>query len=204
MDVLAILSLAAALLIGLLNAEKSQNPTRVLIFKTPLSLLFIVAWTLRTAPPTAFALMVLIALLFCLGGDILLAFGSRSTFLFGLVSFLLGHLMYAAAFFSAGEVGPVMAVGMLLMMAAAIFIWRWLEPHLGNMQIPVLAYIAVISIMVCGACGVAGNSSIPASARGSILTGAMLFYMSDLFVARQRFVSAAHINRTAGLPLYYA
>jgi len=31
-----------------------------------------------------------------------------------------------------------------------------------------------------------------------------LFYVSDIFVARQRFVARQHINRLVGLPLYYA
>jgi uncharacterized membrane protein YhhN len=72
------------------------------------------------------------------------------------------------------------------------------------MKIPVLAYIVVISIMVCAACGIAGNPNLPASARATIFAGAILFYLSDLFVARQRFVVNAHANRVVGLPLYYA
>ncbi len=31
----------------------------------------------------------------------------------------------------------------------------------------------------------------------------MLFYLSDLFVARERFVTSAFVNRLVGLPLYY-
>ncbi len=199
-----ILVLAGALLVGLINAEKTEKPIRILVFKTPLSLLFIVAWALQPAQHSNFSGMVLIALVFCLGGDILLAFGSRVTFLLGLISFLLGHVMYAAAFFVVGKVGPAMAGGVILLMVSAAFTWRWIEPHLGNMRIPVLAYIVVISIMVCGAFGIVGDPVIPAYARGCIFAGAILFYISDLFVARQRFVIGAHVNRMVGLPLYYA
>ncbi|MBC2712700.1 MAG: lysoplasmalogenase [Desulfosarcina sp.] len=199
-----VLGLAVALLVGLVNVEKTENPKRILMFKTPLSLLFLVAWTLQPAQHSCFAGLVLIALLFCLGGDVLLAFGSRGTFLLGLVSFLIGHVMYAAAFFVVGEVGPLMAVGVILLMVAAAFTWWWLEPHLWDMKIPVLAYIVVISIMVCGAFGIVGDPTIPAYARGSVFAGAILFYISDLFVARQRFVVGAHVNRMVGLPLYYA
>lgn len=199
-----ILGLAAALLAGLVMAEKTEKPGRILLFKTPLSLLFIAAWTLQPAQHSGYAGLILIALVFCLGGDVLLALGSPATFLLGLVSFLLGHVMYAAAFFVVGEIGPFMAVGVILLMVSAAFTWRWLAPHLGDMKNPVLAYIVVISIMVCGAFGIAGNPAIPAHARGSVFAGAMLFYVSDLFVARQRFVVDAHANRVAGLPLYYA
>lgn len=35
------------------------------------------------------------------------------------------------------------------------------------------------------------------------LNGAFSFYLSDVFVARQRFVQPAFLNRLIGLPLYY-
>ncbi len=198
-----VLGLAVVLLVGLVTAEMTENPKWILLFKTPLSLLFIVAWTLQPALDARFAGLILLALLFCLGGDILLAFGSRGTFLLGLASFLLGHLSYAVAFFAVGAVGPAMAVGVILLMTAAALVWPWLEPHLGNMHTPVLAYIVVISIMVCGAFGVAGDPTIPLRARGGLFAGAILFYISDLFVARQRFIAGAPVNRVVGLPLYY-
>ena len=199
-----VLLLAIVLLIGLITAEKTEKATRILAFKTPLSLLFIFAWTLQPAQHSGFAGLILVALVFCLGGDVLLALGTPTTFLLGLVSFLLGHIMYAVAFFVVGDVGPSMAVGTLLLAISAVFTWRWLEPGLGDMKIPVLAYIVVISIMVCAACGIAGDATLPATARAAIFSGAVLFYLSDLFVARQRFVVNAHVNRVIGLPLYYS
>jgi hypothetical protein len=36
-----------------------------------------------------------------------------------------------------------------------------------------------------------------------VLCGAFSFYLSDIFVARQRFVTPSFFNRLAGLPLYY-
>lgn len=199
-----VLVMAIVLLIGLINAEKMETPGRILAFKTPLSLLFIFAWTLQPAQHSGFAGLVLVALVFCLGGDVLLALGTHITFLLGLVSFLLGHIMYAVAFFMVGDIGPFMGAGTPLLVISAALTWRWLEPHLGDMKIPVLAYIVVISIMVCAACGIAGDPTLPTSARATIFAGAVLFYLSDLFVARQRFVVNAHMNRVVGLPLYYA
>jgi uncharacterized membrane protein YhhN len=199
-----VLGLAVALLVGLVKAEKTKRPKWILVFKTPLSLLFILAWTLQPAQNMDVAGLILIALVFCLGGDVLLAIGSRNTFLFGLVSFLLGHVIYASAFFVVGRIGPPMAVGTIVLTVSAASVWRWLEPHLGNMRTPVMAYIVVISIMVCGACGVIDDPTIPAHVRASIFAGAILFYLSDLFVARQRFVVDVHVNRAVGLPLYYA
>jgi len=199
-----VLVAAIGLLVGLIKAEKTADPKKILAFKTPLSLLFILAWALQPAQNPSFAGLILIALVFCLGGDVLLALGSQKTFLAGLVSFLLGHVMYAAAFFTVVTVGRAMAVATVVLMAVAVWVWRWLEPHLGEMQTPVLAYIVIISIMVCSAAGLAANPKVPDAAQLTILTGAILFFISDLFVARQRFVADAHVNRQIGLPLYYA
>ncbi len=203
MWILLVLLVATILLIGLITAEKTNDPKTILAWKTPLSLLFILAWSLQPAQSPLFAGLVLGALIFCLGGDVLLGVGSRQAFLGGLVSFLLGHVMYAAAFSTVLRVGGAMAAGTVVMMAAGLLVWRWLRPHLGSMQTPVLAYIVVISFMVAGAVGLAANPMIPSAARWCVLAGAVLFYASDLFVARQRFVTDAHVNRQIGLPLYY-
>jgi len=204
MKLAVVLVLAVGLLVGLIRAEKTSKPKKILTFKTPLSLLFIVAWTLQPAQNPLFSGLILAALVFCLGGDVLLGMGSEKAFLGGLVSFLLGHVMYTAAFFTTARVGTIMAVAMIVLIFAAALVWRWLEPHLEEMKVPVLAYMVVISIMVCAAAGLAANSVLPEKARFVILTGAVLFYVSDLFVARQRFVVDAIFNRKIGLPLYYA
>lgn len=34
--------------------------------------------------------------------------------------------------------------------------------------------------------------------------GAVAFYVSDVFVARDRFMKGGFVNRLVGLPLYYA
>ena len=204
MTIPLVLVLAVVLLVGLVKAEGTADPKKILIFKTPLSLLFVLAWSLQPAQSAVFSSLVLCALLFCLVGDVLLALGSSKAFLAGLVSFLLGHVMYVAAFFKAAQVGSAMAVGMMVLVAISVFVWRWLQPHLGDMETPVLAYIVIISTMVCGAVGVAANGTIPKTAQLGILAGAVLFYCSDLFVARQRFVTDSDANRQVGLPLYYA
>jgi uncharacterized membrane protein YhhN len=66
------------------------------------------------------------------------------------------------------------------------------------MQVPVAAYVAVISLMVVCALGVADFRQ-----QTTIALGALAFYASDLAVARQRFVAAGFGNKLWGLPLYY-
>ena len=199
-----LIGMAIALLFGLIGAEKNGATDRILLFKAPLSLLFIVAWWHLPYPNSFVSTLVGAALTCCFCGDILLAFGVRITFLLGLVSFLMGHLLFATTFFVTGTIGPGMAIGAMLMVLAAGIIWRWLAPHLDDMTAPVLAYLVVISIMVCSAWSILSSTHIPHKARIGILIGASLFYLSDIAVARQRFVISDHWNRVLGLPLYYA
>jgi len=52
---------------------------------------------------------------------------------------------------------------------------------------------------------VAAWLATPASPRGILLAaGGVLFFASDLAVARERFVARAFSNRVWGLPCYYA
>jgi hypothetical protein len=37
-----------------------------------------------------------------------------------------------------------------------------------------------------------------------VFSGALAFYVSDIFVARQRFLKTEFLNRLIGLPLYYS
>jgi uncharacterized membrane protein YhhN len=65
------------------------------------------------------------------------------------------------------------------------------------MRAPVVAYLVVISAMVALAAGSA------ALGRPRLLVGAVAFFVSDLSVARDRFVVPGFANRLWGLPLYY-
>ena len=72
------------------------------------------------------------------------------------------------------------------------------------MLIPISLYIVIITIMVIGAWAVFWKSSFQISGRALILAGALCFYFSDVFVARDKFIKEEYVNRLLGLPLYYA
>lgn len=131
-------------------------------------------------------------------GDLFLIFREPRVFLAGLVSFLLGHVAYVTAFLLYGiaPLWSLAAAGALV--AVAVPVVLWLAPKLGDMRAPVYAYIVVISLMVACAAGAVGRGGTP-----WMLAGAILFYVSDLTVARDRFVKNDAWNRWIGLPLYY-
>jgi len=157
------------------------------------------AWSAGAAD-THYGQILLLGMVFCWMGDLFLVSNqSRTLFLLGLVSFLLGHLAYVGAFAARGVSWPV-AVGAGL--AMVIFAWsvlRWLKPHLDRrMRRPVWLYVGAISTMMAMAAGagvIDGNWLIP--------LGALLFLLSDLAVARDRFIAPGFINRAWGLPMYF-
>jgi uncharacterized membrane protein YhhN len=199
-----IIILAAILLCGVIFFEKRENRGGLVPTKTLLSLLFIVAVLIQPHPLPSYFYLLLAGLLLSMGGDIFLALPQGKMFLFGLVSFLLGHLFYILAFFSVAETSTWTWIGLLTVCVLSIWIYSWLRPHLGSMNLPVLFYVIIISIMVSGAWTVLGDPHLARSGRIMVFVGALIFYFSDVFVARDRFIERQFLNRLIGLPLYYA
>jgi len=142
---------------------------------------------------------VLVALGLSWLGDLLLTFASRRAFLVGLGVFLVAHIGYLAAFAVRGIAWMAVAVAAAVVLMGAGGVWRWLVPHLDDvMRWPVAGYVAVISAMVAVAVGTTAHDIDL-----RILFGAVAFFVSDLAVARNRFVAAGFVNRAWGLPLYY-
>jgi uncharacterized membrane protein YhhN len=135
---------------------------------------------------------ILAGLLLSAVGDGLLLSSRKSLFLGGLVAFLLAHVAYVVAF---AAVSRPSASAALLVAAASGAALLWLWPHAGELRAPVAAYCLVIGAMVWLALGVD---------QPAIRAGALLFWVSDLAVARDRFVRPSFANRLVGLPLYFA
>ena len=194
---------AVVLLAGLLFFEKNGNLKGKLPFKSTLSCLFILTAVLQPHPLPQYFYPLLVGLIFCLGGDVFLALPQERMFLLGLVSFLLGHVCYVVCFFDVAELNPWTWVGSGISLAISAIVFFWLRPHLGNMLGPVIAYIIIITAMVIGAFTVVGDPALRSTGRLMVILGASSFYISDVFVARDRFLNPGFANRLIGLPLYY-
>jgi uncharacterized membrane protein YhhN len=198
-----IIVLAVILLAGLLVFEKNGNQKGKLPTKTILSGLFIFTALVQTHPSSVYFYLLLLGLIFCLGGDVFLALPQDRMFLMGLVSFLLGHVLYVVCFFYVADVGHWTGIGCLVGLLVSGPVFLWLRPHLGSMLIPVIAYVIVITVMVIGAWTVLGDTNLSFAGRLLVFIGAVSFYLSDLFVARDRFLKSEFTNRLIGLPMYY-
>ena len=200
----AIIGAAAVLLGALLFFERQDSTGGKLLTKLPLSILFILAAVLQPHPHSAYYHRLLVGLILCFVGDGCLIFKGRGLFLTGLIAFLAGHGFYTAAFFTLSTVNVAFVFVLVFTAAVGWAIYLWLRPHLNGLKIPVTAYIVVISLMVCAAGGVFAGAAVSDAARWMVLGGAVFFYLSDLFVARNRFVRRGFENRLVGLPLYYS
>ena len=198
-----ILPVAIGLLAVLLWAEFRDSVAWRLASKPVLSALFILTAFLQPWGAPAFARWVVGGLLLSWVGDVCLIYSARRMFLAGLVAFLLGHVSYAIGFYVHGSMSVESAAGLSVMITVGGVVFLWLRPHLGKMMGPVIAYILVISVMVGGAVAVYSQVAWAVPGRRAVLAGAVLFFLSDLFVARNRFVAPGFVNRLVGLPLYY-
>jgi len=198
-----IIILGIILLFGLLYYEKKKKRIPLLITKTTLSLLFVITVLLQPYSVPAYYHYLLTGLILCLVGDVCLALPQKKAFMGGLVAFLIGHVLYIFSFSSLIPISHWFSSGLLIIVGISTLIFFWLRPHLKSMLIPVLIYILVITLMASGAWAVFWKSSFQISGRALILAGAFCFYVSDLFVARHRFIKEEYQNRLFGLPLYY-
>ena len=189
-----IVGAVASLLVSMRSGERQLE----VLSKTVASAAFVVLGLSRWSGGDPVATWIVVGLVLCATGDLLLL-GGR-TFDLGLITFLLGHVAYIAAFAVALPMAswPVLFAAPVALASMGAASWMW--SHLGRRKISVTAYVVAITVMVWG-----GLSVVAAGAMGwTVAVGAALFYVSDLAVARHRFVHAEFLNRGIGLPLYYA
>lgn len=149
---------------------------------------------------SSYGRLILLGLVFSWFGDAFLIGETQTFFLLGLGAFLLAHVTYIAAFIVKGVDAKWTASAALPIVAIALAVSVWLAPHVPpDLVIPVRVYTTAISLMVIAAFGTRGRG-----ASILILTGAVLFFLSDLSVAALRLVETDFPTYIWGLPLYYA
>ena len=187
-------------LIGLIAITITGNVQARVIWKAIASAGFVVC-ALERGVSGRYGTLLLAGLAFGFVGDVLLGLRGKRMFLAGMAAFALGHGLYALAFASLGAVEPFPRVSIALVGLMACGTLAWLWPHLGQMRVPVAVYVGIIGVMLIAA---TGALMLQNPARWLVALGAALFAVSDVFVARERFVSAESVNQFLGLPLYYA
>lgn len=199
LQLLSLLVLASALLH--IRAEYRGPRWQVYLFK-PLTTTLILVLALTAPLPISsfYQAAVVLGLLFSLAGDVFLMLPS-DRFTAGLLSFLLAHLCYIAAFGSVAAF-PISAVVLLPFVLYGVVLLRLLWPHLGRLKLPVLVYAVVLLVMGWQAAeqylAVQDGRSLLA------LSGAGLFVISDSVLACNRFVRRFRLAQAVVLSTYFA
>ncbi len=175
--------LVAASAIACIVGELSERRVMVYVFK-PGTMLLVLALALQgVGAGGSYGPLVVAALLCSLAGDVFLML-PEDRFVPGLLSFLVGHLLYVAAFVGdGGAAGPPAAL--LPFALAGVLVYAWLWPGLGAMRAPVALYVTAIAAMG----GFATARWLGTGGTGALLacTGAVLFAVSDSALAANRF-----------------
>jgi uncharacterized membrane protein YhhN len=174
--------------------------------------IFLVAWRAAPTVSAGYRRYVLVAIALCLLGDVLLMlptdlFG-RDLFIPGLLSFLLAHFCFIAAFRSdvrfAARGWPWLAC-LAFGAGMAVLLWPGMVPA---MRGPVLVYIAVLATMagqaVARAVWLRAQGDTRAVSARLAGIGALLFMASDGLLAWDRFRTPLAWSALYILATYYA
>lgn len=182
-------------------AEYHALRMQIYVFK-PLTMVFILLIAiLKTKESPAFYAFAIIAGLVCsMAGDIFLMLPSDQ-FVPGLISFLIAHLFYIAAFTYGRKIRPAPWL-LIPFVLYGILIYSILSPYLGVMKLPVAVYIGVILVMGWRA----WERWSQTAERTALLAflGAVLFIISDSVLALNRFREPFLVARALTLSTYFA
>ncbi|WP_395056406.1 lysoplasmalogenase [Flavobacterium sp.] len=134
----------------------------------------------------------LLALIFSWIGDIILMFADKGElyFIFGLVSFLIAHILFIVLFLKQKSEGNYAKNWPFWLGFVAVLVYlgsmlSLLYPKLGDLKIPVSVYAFTISLMLVMA--IKGYFSWQKPMNVLILIGAIFFVTSDSFLAINKF-----------------
>ena len=157
----------------------------VLITKIAASTSFLLLGALGLGPAN-YGKLVVVALAFSWVGDVLLVSRTKTALIGGIGAFLIAHLAYTAAF-------STMPLNAWSFVAVLLILWLW--PHLDeHYRVAVAVYTIAIVLMV---------SFAAATLSPLIAVAACMFAVSDISVARDRFIDHSVSNKIWGIPLYY-
>ena len=142
-----------------------------------------------------FAKRIFAGLFFGLIGDSFLMFinVNDSFFMFGLIAFLIGHLIYIAAFYLDYKWNPTIEkqatrIALVVFGLFCLGFYLYLRPYLSGMRIPVMIYSFVISLMAIMAVNRKGR--VTTISFRLICFGSILFLISDSVLAYNKFVNS--------------
>lgn len=173
-----------------------SDPEIVKILFKLIPMWLIIAYGIKNLPQvkSKHHILLLIGLFFCMIGD-----GLMRWFVFGLSAFLIGHLFYIASFVRQYRYSPLRMLTLVPIAGYGVVMGTKLAQALSadgeaSLIIPVIAYIAVISLMTWTAI-MTGNRWVT--------VGSILFMISDSILSWNMFVSPVQFSSPLIMITYY-
>ncbi|MCX6578427.1 MAG: lysoplasmalogenase [Candidatus Aminicenantes bacterium] len=192
----ALVSAAAAIL-----ADYKENRSLVYVLR-PLTMVLIILIALQAArsalPSTKY--LILAGLCACLAGDVFMILRSKKV-MAGMASFFIALLLYIGAF-STGLRFSFAFWPFLVLVTYGVFFTKGLLPHLGRKKIPVIFYVAAMTIMAW--LSAERYIQMKESHALSAYVGAVLFLISDSAWAVNNFVRKRRFTQVLILSSYFA
>ncbi len=169
------------------------------IFKAATTILILsIPFLYGDRPMDRYSKLISAGLFFCLGGDLLLL--NEGLFVFGLLSFLIAHVLFMLAFyFKSNHHHSIGVLGVLSFIGASYY--YFLLDDLGDLSIPVFIYIAVIVLMAWRGINLARSHS--QQVYKLIGLAVLLFMISDALIAINKFKMSFELSSILILSTYW-
>ncbi|HSJ86980.1 MAG TPA: lysoplasmalogenase [Anaerolineales bacterium] len=202
--------LMLALIAALAEAVAVQrNIKKLEFFAKPAVMIFLWIWLYESTALQGVTFWFGIGIFMSLLGDMALLSSSDRMFLLGLVAFLLTHVFYLIGFkdellnFTAWS-----TVLILFIYVNSVRLLRRIASAMqangkGALSIPVIVYGLVISLMLYAAMATMYDPAWKTSAALLVTVGAILFWISDLILAWNKFVSPLKRGRILNILSYH-
>ena len=183
---------------------------RVEYFTKPSVILLLLTWLILAGSQNPHLWWFAAALVFSLGGDILLLL-SNKFFLVGLFSFVLAHLAYVLGLnptfppLNLASLVLFLVVGLTEVQMYRFFFARLEAPEKTDFQKPAIIYLIAIGLMVFSALVTMVRPEMEWGIFPAILAsaGALLFYSSDTLLAWNKFIHPTRANRMTTIITYH-
>ena len=176
-------------------AEWRHWQTTRWLAKLAASTAFVALAVANGAAGSVYGRIILLALIFSWLGDMLLLSLQKTFLLAGIAAFFFAHMAYVIAFGSRPLDGDWFGIAFVILTIIGLATLWWLWKYLDKFnKIAVPLYLLAIVVMM---------SLAIATLSPLLAVAAIIFAVSDVSVARDRFVGQNIANKVWGIPLYY-
>ncbi len=181
---------------------------RVEYIAKPAVILSLIAWLSTSTGLQGSAFWFGLGLFFSLLGDVFLLSASEKLFLAGIIVFLLTHICYMIGFrqqMLAPSAWSLVLISLILLNAVRLLrriVGAMRAQGMSRLVYPVIVYGLVISLMLYAALATLSDHAWNIGAAVLVSVGAFLFWLSDLMLAWNKFVSPSRFGRLPIMVLY--